>query len=145
MKIFTVSAWFFTIMPRYDSFLSLQSTAWFQAQFDLTLAALGKNVKKQQEVSDLNQDYEWLSTWAISVKSSRSDRPQRQWHPFVPIQMEWNKGIPPAGYVNTVDSWLIFDQTLIIHLRCSENAINRPIWLPDARMLKTISVAIKLT
>ena len=32
--------------------------------------------------------------------------------------------------------------TLIIHLRCSENAIN---WLPDARMLKTISVAIKLT
>ena len=31
--------------------------------------------------------------------------------------------------------------TLIIHLRCSENAINRPIWLPDARMLKTISVA----
>ena len=34
---------------------------------------------------------------------------------------------------------------LIIHLRCSENAINRPIWLPDARMLKTISVAIKLT
>ena len=35
--------------------------------------------------------------------------------------------------------------TLIIHLRCFENAINRPIWLPDARMLKTISVAIKLT
>ena len=35
--------------------------------------------------------------------------------------------------------------TLIIHLRCSENAINRPIWLPDARMSKTISVAIKLT
>ena len=35
--------------------------------------------------------------------------------------------------------------TLIIHLRCSENTINRPIWLPDARMLKTISVAIKLT
>ena len=35
--------------------------------------------------------------------------------------------------------------TLIIHLRCSENAINRPIWLPDARMLKTISVTIKLT
>ena len=35
--------------------------------------------------------------------------------------------------------------TLIIHLRCSENAINRPIWLPDARMLKTISVAIKST
>ena len=35
--------------------------------------------------------------------------------------------------------------TLIIHLRCSENAINRPIWLPDAWMLKTISVAIKLT
>ena len=35
--------------------------------------------------------------------------------------------------------------TLIIHLRCSENAINKPIWLPDARMLKTISVAIKLT
>ena len=35
--------------------------------------------------------------------------------------------------------------TLIIHLRCSENAINRPIWLLDARMLKTISVAIKLT
>ena len=35
--------------------------------------------------------------------------------------------------------------TLIIHLRGSENAINRPIWLTDARMLKTISVAIKLT
>ena len=35
--------------------------------------------------------------------------------------------------------------TLIIHLRCSENAINRPIWLLDTRMLKTISVAIKLT
>ena len=35
--------------------------------------------------------------------------------------------------------------TLIIHLRCSENAINRSIWLPDARMLKTISVAIKST
>ena len=31
---------------------------------------------------------EWLSTWAKGVKSSRSDRPQRQWHPFVPIQME---------------------------------------------------------
>ena len=27
------------------------------ASYDLTLAALGKNVKKQQEVSDLNQDY----------------------------------------------------------------------------------------
>ena len=40
------SAWFFTIMPRYDSFLSLQSTPWFQAQFDLTLAALGKKRKK---------------------------------------------------------------------------------------------------
>ena len=26
------------------------------ASYDLTLAALGKNVKKQQEVSDLNQD-----------------------------------------------------------------------------------------
>ena len=25
--------------------------------------------------------------------------------------MEWNKDNPPAGYVNTVDSWLIFDQT----------------------------------
>ena len=35
--------------------------------------------------------------------------------------------------------------TLIIHLRCSENAIIRPIWLLDARMLKTIPVAIKLT
>ena len=56
MKIFTVSAWFFTIVPRYDPFLSLQSTPWFQAQFDLTLTALDKNVKKQQEVSDLNQD-----------------------------------------------------------------------------------------
>ena len=33
-------------MPRYDSFLSLQSTPWFQAQFDLTLAALGKKCKK---------------------------------------------------------------------------------------------------
>ena len=33
-------------MPRYDSFLSLQSTPWFQAQFDLTLAALGKKRKK---------------------------------------------------------------------------------------------------
>ena len=53
MKIFTVSAWFFTIVPRYDTFLSLQSTPWFQAQFDLTLAVLGK---KQQEVSDLNKD-----------------------------------------------------------------------------------------
>ena len=47
MKIFTVSAWFFTIMPRYDSFLSLQSTPWFQAEFDLTLAALGKKRKKK--------------------------------------------------------------------------------------------------
>ena len=54
---------------------------------------------------------EWLSTWAKGVKSSRSDRPQRQWHLFVPIQMEQNKHIPPAGHVNTVDSWLIFDQT----------------------------------
>ena len=54
---------------------------------------------------------EWLSTWAKGVKSSRSDRPQRQWHLFVPIQMEQNKRIPPAGHVNTVDSWLIFDQT----------------------------------
>ena len=53
---------------------------------------------------------EWLSTWAKGVKSSRSDRPQRQWHLFVPIQMEQNKRIPPAGHVNTVDSWLIFDQ-----------------------------------
>ena len=35
--------------------------------------------------------------------------------------------------------------TLIIHLRCSENATIRPIWLLDARMLKTILVAIKLT
>ena len=34
--------------------------------------------------------------------------------------------------------------TQIIHLRCSENAIIRPIWLLDARMLKTIPVAIKL-
>ena len=54
---------------------------------------------------------EWLSTWAKGVKSSRSDRPQRQWHLFVPIQMEQNKRIPPAGHVNTVDSWLIVDQT----------------------------------
>ena len=54
---------------------------------------------------------EWLSTWAKGVKSSRSDRPQRQWHLFVPIQMEQNKRIPPAGHVNTVYSWLIFDQT----------------------------------
>ena len=54
---------------------------------------------------------EWLSTWAKGVKSSRSDRPQRQWHLFVPIQLEQNKRIPPAGHVNTVDSWLIFDQT----------------------------------
>ena len=54
---------------------------------------------------------EWLSTWAKGVKSSRSDRPQRQWHLFVPIQMEQNKRIPPAGHLNTVDSWLIFDQT----------------------------------
>ena len=56
MKIFTISAWFFTIAPGYDPFLSLQPTPWFQAKFDLTLAALRKNVKKQQEVSDLNQD-----------------------------------------------------------------------------------------
>ena len=56
MKIFTVSAWFFTIVPRYDPFLSLQSTPWFQTHFDLTLAVLGINVTKQQEVSDLNQD-----------------------------------------------------------------------------------------
>ena len=35
--------------------------------------------------------------------------------------------------------------TLIVHLRCSENAIIRPIWLLDAQMLKTIMVAIKLT
>ena len=41
-------------MPQYDPFLSLQSTPWFQAQFNLTLAVLGKNVKKQQEVLDLN-------------------------------------------------------------------------------------------
>ena len=54
---------------------------------------------------------EWLSTWAKGVKSSRFDRPQRQWHLFVPIQLEQNKRIPPAGHVNTVDSWLIFDQT----------------------------------
>ena len=54
---------------------------------------------------------EWLSTWAKGVKSSRSDRPQRQWHLFVPIQLEQNKRIPPAGHVKTVDSWLIFDQT----------------------------------
>ena len=54
---------------------------------------------------------EWLRTWAKGVKSSRSDRPQRQWHLFVPIQMEQNKRIPPAGHLNTVDSWLIFDQT----------------------------------
>ena len=33
------------------------STARPGASYDLTLAALGKNVKKQQEVSDLNQDY----------------------------------------------------------------------------------------
>ena len=39
-------------------FISLVAVhPWFQAQFDLTLAALGKYVKKQQEVSDLNQDY----------------------------------------------------------------------------------------
>ena len=88
---------------------------------------------------------EWLSTWAKGVKSSRSDRPQRQWHLFVPIQLEQNKRIPLAGHVNTVDSWLIFDQTLIIHLRCSENATIQPIWLLHPRMLKTIPVAIKLT
>ena len=34
-------------MPRYDSFLSLQSIPWFKAQFDLTLAALAENVKKE--------------------------------------------------------------------------------------------------
>ena len=34
----------------------LWSTARPRANYDLTLAALGKNVKKQQEVSDLNQD-----------------------------------------------------------------------------------------
>ena len=34
--------------------------------------------------------------------------------------------------------------TQIIHLRCSENAIIWPIWLLDARMFKTIPVAIKL-
>ena len=39
----------------------------------------------------------------------------------------------------------LLSNTLIIHLRCSENAIIRPIWLLDARMLKTIPVAIKLT
>ena len=39
----------------------------------------------------------------------------------------------------------LLSNTLIIHLRCSENAIIRPIWLLDARMLKTIPVAVKLT
>ena len=39
----------------------------------------------------------------------------------------------------------LLSNTLIIHLRCSANAIIRPIWLLDARMLKTIPVAIKLT
>ena len=39
----------------------------------------------------------------------------------------------------------LLSNTLIIHLRCSENAIIRPIWLLDVRMLKTIPVAIKLT
>ena len=34
--------------------------------------------------------------------------------------------------------------TQIIHLRCSENAIIWPIWLLDARMFKTIPVAIEL-
>ena len=56
-------------MPRYDSFLSLQSAPWFQAQFDLTLDALGKK-KKQQEVSDLNQDYGKSYFW-ISDTSPR--------------------------------------------------------------------------
>ena len=41
-----------------------------------------------------------------------------------------------------IDLWT---NTLIIHLRCSENAIIRPIWRQDARMLKTIPVAIKVT
>ena len=44
-------------------------------------------------------------------------------------------------------SWFMIDlrsNTQIIRLRCSENAIIRPIWLLDARMLKTIPVAIKL-
>ena len=35
MNIFTVSAWFFTIVPRYDPFLSLHSTPRFQAHHDL--------------------------------------------------------------------------------------------------------------
>ena len=56
MKIVTASAWFFTTVPRYDPFVSSQSAPWFQTYYDLTLAALGKNVKKQQEVSDLNMD-----------------------------------------------------------------------------------------
>ena len=54
--IFTVSAWFFTIVPGYDPLVALQSTPWFQTHYDLTLAALGKKIKKQQQVSDLNQE-----------------------------------------------------------------------------------------
>ena len=81
MKIFTVSAWFFTIMPPYDSFLSLQSTPWFQAEFDLTLAALGKSVKKAARgvrfKSGLPQTYtpntvsaQWLATIRQATHSS---------------------------------------------------------------------------
>ena len=56
MKIFAVSAWFFTIVTRYDPFLSLQSTPDVEHITIWTSLRSAKNVKKQQEVSDLNRD-----------------------------------------------------------------------------------------
>ena len=48
---------------------------------------------------------EWLSTWAKGVKSSRSDRPQRQWHLFVPIQMEQNVSHLLVMSIQSLHDW----------------------------------------
>ena len=87
---------------------------------------------------------EWLSTWAIGVKSSRCDRPQRQWHPFVPIQMEWNKGIPPAGYVKTVDSWLILQFRSWKYFSLGWWNALASAWFPDVRHFENLTPWIQL-
>ena len=100
MKIFTVSAWFFTIVPRYESWpislLAVHPMISSTVRSD-PRCAQQKNVKKQQEVSDLNQDYHGLSSelvsWTKHMKSCVSH--------FLPNKF-WGSRL-----TTTVVDWLI--------------------------------------
>ena len=108
-EINTTSIWWPNIIPPC-TVKCHYNACHYNANASLTRSILGSQIAPTSWHALMTVP-EWLSTWAKGVKSSRSDRPQRQWHLFVPIQLEQNKRIPPAGHVNTVDSWLIFDQT----------------------------------